>query len=199
MRLHHTDEGGSDYQKLYKCCQTLSWVIQLQHVIINSKSVYRSLCPCAIHGSICTVQCTLGHQKEQKLITLNSPVILCSSPDVGQMPHAWKNTPTVHPVISMDSSSSAPVLTICTVLSRTRKQNLHLYLMERTALDHFISAIVTCYRVSKWRVSILGSCFLTQEKRRKNEPCGILHNCALYNCLLAIWRDYSILQNFNSR
>ena len=31
-RLRHTDEGCSDSQKLCKCCQTLSSVIQLQHV-----------------------------------------------------------------------------------------------------------------------------------------------------------------------
>ena len=31
-RLHHTDEGCSDGRKLCKCCQTLSWGIQLQHV-----------------------------------------------------------------------------------------------------------------------------------------------------------------------
>ena len=32
-RLRHTDEGCSDSRKLCKCCQTLSWGIQLQHVL----------------------------------------------------------------------------------------------------------------------------------------------------------------------
>ena len=34
-RLRHTDEGCSNSRKLCKCCQTLSWGIQLQHVYIT--------------------------------------------------------------------------------------------------------------------------------------------------------------------
>ena len=48
----HTDKGCSDSRKLCKCCQTLTWGIQLQHVWNGSKYQMLSISECLSNSGL---------------------------------------------------------------------------------------------------------------------------------------------------